>query len=553
MCDGAFAADAAGAGDVNRNPGPRASVSQRMSHHSDLPPEHAIAPWVIAAAVVAVLALHVVTALITPYGLQRDEFLYLAMGAHLHLWRMDFPPAMALLAQLMRATVGVSVVALRLVPALFSALLVVFAALFARELGGGRFAQALAALAIIASPSFLRSGSLFQPVVLDQAAWTLALFALVKLARTADSRWWLAVGVAGGLGLLVKFSIGIIGVGICIALIVLPDRRWLKTRWPYLALLLAVAMGSPSIVGQIRTGWPAVVYARELSAQQLAHVTVAGFLVDQAQMLGPAVLLALAGLWELLRRRPFRIVGVACLGALAILLVLHGKSYYLLPVYPALVGAGSAWACRVGAERADRYRRARSAGVAVLAALIVAYGLIALPFGLPVLAPEAMARYASHGSAAMVTTNTDQVLQLPQDYADMLHWRDRVAAVARVYDSLPPELRQRVVIAATNYGEAGAIDYYGPGMGLPNAICASGTYWFFGPGTLPGNILVTIGVDSSDLRRFYRVVQPAGELRDRWAVPEEQDLHLYVARDPVMPLQRLWPLLDPRRQPVVQS
>jgi len=524
-----------------------------MTQHAELPAERAIAVWVIAAAVVAVLALHVVTALITPYGLQRDEFLYLAMGAHLHLWRMDFPPAMALLAQLMRATVGVSVVALRLVPALFAALLVVFAALFARELGGGRFAQGLAALAIIASLAFLRSGSLFQPVVLDQAAWTLALFALVKLARTADARWWLAVGVAGGAGLLIKFSIGIIGVGICLALIVLPDRRWLKTRWPYLALLLAVAIGSPSIVGQIRTGWPAVLYTRELSTQQLSHVTVAGFLADQGQMLGPAIVLALAGLWELLRQRPFRMVGMACLGALAILLALHGKSYYLLPVYPALVGAGSAWAGRVSAERVDRYRRARIAGGAVPAVLMVAYGIITLPFGLPVLAPEAMARYASRGSADMVTTNTDQVLLLPQDYADMLHWPDRVAAVARVYDSLPPALRQRAVIAATNYGEAGAIDYYGPGMGLPNAVCACGTYWFFGPGALPGDVLVTIGVDSSDLRRFYRVVQPAGELRDRWAVPEEQDVHLYVARGPVMSLQRLWPLLDPRKQSAAQT
>ncbi|MGH7633165.1 MAG: glycosyltransferase family 39 protein, partial [Gemmatimonadaceae bacterium] len=424
-----------------------------MTSHADLPAECAIAPWVIASAVVAVLALHLITALVTPYGLQRDEFLYLAMGAHLHLWRMDFPPAMALLAELMRATVGVSVVALRLVPALFSALLVVFAALFARELGGGRFAQALAALVIIASPAFLRSGSLFQPVVLDQVAWTLALYSLTRLVRTGDARWWLAVGVAGGLGLLIKFSIGIIGVGILLALIVLPDRRWLKTRWPYLAVLLAVAIGSPSIVGQIRTGWPAVLYARELSAQQLSHVTVAGFLADQAQMLGPGVLLAVAGVWEFLRRRSFRIVGVACLGALAILLVLHGKAYYLMPVYPALIGAGAAWGQRVSASREDGSRRAGvAARVVAMAARVVAvtlvlsYGAFALPYGLPVLTPRAMARFASHGLQDMVTTNTDQVLPLPQDYADMLHWRDRVAAVARVYDSLPPAERQRTVI-----------------------------------------------------------------------------------------------------------
>lgn len=524
-----------------------------MSHHSDLPPEHAIAPWVIAAAVVAVLALHVVTALITPYGLQRDEFLYLAMGAHLHLWRMDFPPAMALLAQLMRATVGVSVVALRLAPALFSTLLVVFAAWFARELGGGRFAQALGALAIIASPAFLRSGSLFQPVVFDQVAWTLVLFALMRLVRTGDARWWLAVGVAGGVGLLIKFSIGIIGVGVLVALIALPDRRWLRTRWPYLAALLALAIGSPSIVGQIRTGWPAVLYARELAAYQLMHVTVAGFFSDQVQMLGPAVVLAVAGAWELIRRPASRLVVVPCLIALALLLLLHGKAYYLLPVYPALIGAGSAWVAHAISSRAGGHRHAAVAGRAVAMLLMAAYGAFALPFGLPILAPEAMARYAARGPNDMVTTNTDHVLRLPQDYADMMHWRSRVAAVARVYNSLPPAERRRTVIAATNYGEAGAIDYYGPAMGLPHAICGCGTYWFFGPGPLPGDVLVTIGVDSADLRRFYGEVRPAGRLRDGWAVPEEQDVPLYVARDPVMPLQRLWPLLDPRTQPVAGS
>ena len=503
-----------------------------------------LAIGLIVAAVVLKLTLHITTAIITPYGLQRDEFLYLAMGAHLRLWGMDFPPAIAILAQIMRATVGVELIAIRLVPALFSTLLVVVAALSARELGGGRYAQGLAAFAVIASAAFLRSGTLFQPVVFDQVAWTVVLFALMKLARTGDERWWIAVGVAAGLGLLTKFSIGIIGVGVLVALLILPERRWLATRWPYLAALLALAIGLPSLVGQIRTGWPAILYARELGEQQLAHVTVGDFFSSQLQMLGPAVILALAGLAELLRRAPFRIVAVSCLGALAILLALHGKGYYFLPVYPVLLGAGAQWA-----ERVTDYLAHRSGRIALRAAVVVAilvYGAFTLPLGLPVLAPEAMARYAALGSQRAVTTNTDQLLRLPQDYADMLHWRERVEAVARVYDSLPPDVRARVVIAADNYGEAGAIDYYGPEMGLPRVVCASGSYWFFGPGDRPGDVLLTIGIDESDLRKVYGHVQPVGRLVDSWAVPEEQDVQLLVATQPVMPLQQLWPRLDPR-------
>lgn len=513
------------------------------------PPRPPLARGALIAALALAVALHLVTALITPYELQRDEFLYLAMGEHLRLWRMDFPPAIATLAQLMRHTIGVGLVAIRIVPALFSALLVAFAALFARELGGRRLAQALAALCIIASPAFLRSGTLFQPVVLDQVTWTLVLFSLVRLARTRDPRWWIAIGVAGGLGLLVKLSIGIIAVGLAAALLVLPDRRWLATRWPWLAVLIALAIGSPSIVGQIRTGWPAVLYARELSAEQLVHVTMGGFFATQLQMLGLAALLAVAGVWELLRRPPFRIVALACVGALLILLALHGKAYYLLPVYPALVGAGAAWLERATAGLAGRRGRAPEiAARATVVAAIVIYGALALPYGLPVLPPEVMARYASHGTRHGVSTNTGQVLQLPQDYADMLHWRQRVAAVARVYDSLSPDERRRAVIGADNYGEAGAIDYYGPRLGLPHAVCGCGSYWFFGPGEKPGEVLVTIGVAERDLRQWYRDVRPAGRLVDPWAVPEERDVPLFVATDPVITLQQLWPRLDPRLQ-----
>jgi uncharacterized membrane protein len=504
----------------------------------------ALALWVVVAAVLLKLGMHATTAIVTPYGIHRDEFLYLAMGEHLRLWGMDFPPAIAVLAQLMRHTVGVGLGAIRMVPALFSTVLVVISALTARELGGGRYAQALGALLVIACAAFMRSGALFQPVVLDQVAWTVVLFALLKLGRTGDPRWWILVGVAGGFGLLTKFSIGIIGVAVLVALIILPERRWLGTRWPWLAAAIALLLGSPSIVGQIRTGWPAILYARELGAVQLTHVTVGGFLGSQLDMLGPALFLAMAGLWELLKRASFRMVALSCICALAILLAMHGKGYYLLPVYPVLFGAGAEWAERVSDYLAhSRGRAIVRAGVAVV---IVGYGVFALPFGLPVLQPERMARYASMGPGGMVTTNMGQTLRLPQDYADMLGWRERVEAVAHVYDSLPPDVRAKAVIAAENYGQAGAIDYYGPAMGLPHAICTCGTYWFFGPGTLPGEVLVTIGIDESDLRTLYGNVQPAGRIDLPWSVPEERDAPLYVASEPVMTLQQFWPREDPR-------
>ena len=503
-----------------------------------------IALWVIVAAVVIKLAMHVTTAVITPYGVHRDEFLYLAMGEHLRFWGMDFPPAIAMLAQMMRHTIGVGVWALRLVPALFSTVLVVLSALTARELGGGRFAQGIAAVSVIASAAFMRSGALFQPVVLDQLAWTVALFALIVLARTDAPRWWLVVGLAGGFGLLTKFSIGIIAVAIAIALILLPERRWLVTRWPWLAALIAAVIGLPSIVGQISTGWPAILYARQLGSEQLVHVTVSGFFLSQVEMLGPAVLLAAAGTWELLRRPALRLVGLSCVGALVILLLLHGKGYYLLPVYPVLLGAGGVWAERVSDYLA--HPRGRALVRAAIVLVVVVFGALALPFGLPVLAPERMARYAGAGPADAVRTNSGGTLALPQDYADMLGWRERVQAMAHVYDSLPPDVRAKAVIAADNYGEAGAIDYYGPALGLPHAICACGSYWFFGPGTKPGDVVLTYGVDEEDLRGLFGRVEQLGRVDLPWSVPEERDARILLGTEPMKPLDEAWKAMDPR-------
>ncbi|HET8634916.1 MAG TPA: glycosyltransferase family 39 protein, partial [Gemmatimonadales bacterium] len=192
-------------------------------------------------ALLALLALitHLAVNLFSPYGFQRDEFLYLAMARHLRLWSMDFPPFIALAAKATLATLGGSLVAVRFLPALTGGLLVLLAALIARRLGGGRYAQALAALAVALAPLFLRAGNLFQPVIFDQLWWTVGLYAMLRIAdqplsakrlalsapRTAPSAPWLLLGAALGLGLLTKFSIAFIGIGIVAGILVTPLRR----------------------------------------------------------------------------------------------------------------------------------------------------------------------------------------------------------------------------------------------------------------------------------------------------------------------------------------
>lgn len=499
-------------------------------------------------------ALHIVVNRLSPYGFQRDEFLYMAMGRHLRLWRMDFPPFIAIIAQIERFVLGDSLVAIRFLPAVTAGLLVMLSALIARELGGGKFAQILAAVAVAASPLFLRSADLFQPVIFDQLWWTVALFALVRLCARAQSddmldrapRWWIMLGVACGVGLLTKFSLLFFGASLVAALIVAPQRRVLLTPWPWAAALIAFAIGSPSIVGQLALGYPVVDQMKTLQGSQLAHVSVWSFVGGQL-FLGPAVLMAFAGALYLVmadRMRPFRAVGWTCIGAFMLLLYLRGKSYYIGPIYPTIFAAGA-----LAFERWSRQFETRTATAmrVVAIVLLVVNGAMAAPLELPLFSKEATADFALRvGLTSATKTNMGTPLRLPQDYADMLGWPELVSAVAHAYDSLPPEKRAQVVIAGENYGEAGALEFYGPKLGLPRVISAAGSYWFFGPGDKPGTIMISLGVSGEDLYKFYNTVTPAGRVLNDWGVPEESDVSVYVSENPKATIQQIWPSLAGR-------
>jgi 4-amino-4-deoxy-L-arabinose transferase-like glycosyltransferase len=503
-----------------------------------------LARGLVTTIVLVTVATHLVVNATSPYGFHRDEFLYVAMGEHLDLFRMDFPPAIALLANASRAVLGDSVMALRALPALAHGLLVLLAAWFAAEAAGGRFAQALAAVTIAVSPLFLRAGTLFQPVIFDQVAWTLALAALARTANGRSGRWWLALGAALGIGLLVKFSIAFCAVGVAIAVLVARRDAVMGTPWPWLAAVLAVVIGSPSLVGQVALDWPVLGQLRDLRSVQLEHVSRGAFLTDQFRMLGPALFIALAGLWSALgdsRTRALRPVAIATLAAFLLLLAARGKAYYAGPIYPALIGIGATTVDRWAGDFA-RTGTAFAMRAAALV-LVLLFGAVALPLGLPFLAPDAMARYAARvAPAAARTTNTGTVLELPQDYADMLGWPEMVATVDSVWRALPADERARATIVGDNYGRAGAIDLLGA-PDLPAAISPAGSYWFWGPGPQRGDPTIVVGGDMSDLSRFFADVRRVAIVRNPRGVPEERIVPIFIGRAPRRALAEVWPEL----------
>jgi len=493
----------------------------------------------IIALVTVKLVIHLVAAGITPYEFHRDEFLYFSMGTHLRLFHMDFPPMIALLSELLRHTVGVSVFTYRLLPGIVGTALFALTLLCVRALGGGRAAIVLTAIAMLSGPLFMRTASLFQPVVLDQLWWTLALFALLRLEQTDDPRWWWVLGLAGGLGLLAKFSIFFIGFGVLVGLLATPRRRALLGPGPWIALVVALVVGSPSLIGQITLDWPVFQQFEGLRQGQLARIGWGEYLGNQPLMTGPAFLLAVLGAVALVGRGTlgrYRSVGIACVATFLLLGVLHGKPYYAGPVYPVLFAAGAVWTEQIARSRV---RASLTWGVGIAS---VAFGIWSAPFGLPVVPPAAMARYAAWtGITAATQTNRGTQLPLPQDYADMLGWREKVDAVALVVGSLTPEERAQTVLFGANYGQAGALDLYGRRLGLPPVVSLAGSFYNFGPGARPGDILVSLGFEPENLEGVgcqsldmpARVTNPLG-------VDEEQDVPILVCRHPSATLQEVW-------------
>ena len=530
------------------------------------------------------IGLHTIVNRLSVFGLHRDELLYLAMGRHLRLWTMDFPPWIALLAEATRALLGDTDVVLRLGPAFAHGALVVLAAVLARALRGGDGAQMLAAVAVAASPLFLRAGQLFQPVVFDQLWWTLALLALVKIGQSAlytdpgadaqpgDVSWtspggrrrrlswsaragsalsraaaspWLLLGVACGLGLLTKFSILFLGAAIAVALLVGPQRRMLLTSRPWLVVGVTLLLGAPSLIGQLRLGWPVLGQMRELRETQLVHVGVLQFLGGQL-LLGPAALLAALGVWALFATRwarGARTASLAAVGAFLLLLVLRGKAYYAGPIFPLLFAAGAVF-LEQGPTRDRGFRAGASGRLGAAAAAVVLYGLLTLPLALPILTPADTARWASALRINAATrTNTGESLALPQDFADMLGWPELARAVGEAYAKLPPVQQNDVTIVAANYGQAGALEFYAPRVGLPGVVSPAGSFWFFGPGERVGDPLLTVGIPEAMLRGRCTRLTSLGRVSHpdtRWQVREEQNVPLFLCEQPVPGLREMW-------------
>jgi len=498
--------------------------------------------WVLLLAIAGVkLALHIATNV--NYGIFIDEFYYLACADHLDFGYVDHPPLIALTTWLARALFGVSAPGLRLIPAILGSLTVLLAGLLAWKLGGGRFAQALAALAVTISPLLLFMNTILSMNALDALIWTLAACLLVLILNGGTRRFttthlWLLLGVLLGIGLQNKISVLFLGFGLALGLVLTPHRRLLLTRGPWLAAALAAVIFLPHLLWQIGNGWPTLEFMHNATAFKNRSMSPVEFIAEQAFEAHPLnLILLLWGLcWLFFARdgRRYRVFGWAYLAIFSLFLISNGKPYYLGPIYPLMFSAGS---CGIAAL--VRSRRPRTAIIVVM----IVFGALVAPMTLPVLPVERFVAYQrSLLGGAMPSSERKEVGSLPQHFADMFGYEERVALIAEVFNELPPGDRSRCAIYCGEYGYAGAVDLYGPRYGLPRAICGQNSYWLWGPGSTDGNLLIVIGegIDGDDLRETYNDVRVARLFRHPYVLPCRNNMPIFVCRGIKKPLEEVW-------------
>ena len=426
------------------------------------------------------------------YGYFVDELYYLACSHHLAWGYVDQAPLVAVLTWLERVTLGDSLHALRFLPAVAAGLRVLLAGLLARELGARRYAQALACIAVIVAPLYLGLDNLLTMNAFESLFWMGCALVAVKILKGGNPRLWLLFGLLAGIGLENKHSMLFFGFAFFVGLLLTPERRVLRSPWIWLGGVLAFAIFLPNLLWEIHRHFPTIELLGNVqkSGRNVALGSV-GFLLQQVLLLHPlSAPLWIAGLWYCLRDpegQRFRVLGWTYLVILLCFLVMNGRVYYLAPAYPMLFAAGA-----VAFERfAQRGSRAWLKP-AYIAALLVTGALLA-PFAyFPILPVETYIAYSKALHFGPPRIESHRLGPLPQIYADMYGWKEMAESVAGVYNKLSPVDKQRCGIFGQNYGQAGAINFFGAKMGLPNAISGHQSYFYWGPRGYTGECMIVM-------------------------------------------------------------
>jgi hypothetical protein len=467
------------------------------------------------------------------YGFHRDELATLDDARHLDWGYVAYPPLTPFIGRIALTLFGTSLTGFRFFAALAQCIIIVLAASMARRLGGGRPAMFIAAAATAIAPMSIGASALFQYVSFDDLWVVLMAYFVVRLCESGDARWWIAIGVAIGLGAETKYTIAFFVAGLVTGVFATPLRRHLRSKWLWIGAAIAVAIALPNIWWQVHHDFISLEFLRHIHERDVRIGRTAGYFRDQVvDCTHPlTVPLWLLGLYRLLftpRGGRFRVLAAMAIVPFFLFAIAHGRGYYLAPVYPMLFAAGSAELQRALERFSHVGRRVAYAAIAVVLTCGSAIALLILPLGAP------------------GTRLFRRAVQVNGDLVEEIGWPELVRETAAIYESLAPGERAHAGIYCANYGEAGAVDLYGVAYGLPNAISGVNSYWQRGPGNPPPSTLIVLGGGRERLERRFRSIVLAGHTPNPWKIENEETRDhpdIFICREPLQPLNVVWPSL----------
>jgi 4-amino-4-deoxy-L-arabinose transferase-like glycosyltransferase len=494
---------------------------------------------ILVALAVLKLVIHLLTS--SNYGYFRDEFYYIAASKHLAFGYVDFPPFIALLTAFVRLTLGDSLLALHFFPALAGSAVILLTGLMARQLGADSFGQVLAALAALVAPQYLGMNALLTMDSFDLLVWAASLYVLILILKYDRPKLWLVFGLVMGIGLTMKVTLLYFGIALVVGLALTPNRRYFRSPYLYLGGLIALTFLLPYVIWNAANGWPTIEFWRNYG-NKVFEASPLVFLLQQIAIMHPISLpLWLSGLVFLFTQKgkQYRLFGWMYLVLFLIFMLQHAKNYFLAPFYPLLFASGTIAMQQFANSRGWHWLGWLQRNY--IPFLVIGGALLA-PLTIPMLPLNTLVAYVrAMGGTNIKSENSDTGI-LPQNFADRFGWEELAATMSDVYHSLPVEDQPRACIFTSNYGEAGALQFYSSRYDLPPVISGHNNYYLWGPGTCTGEVVLYLGrATIDDLKQGFTDVQQVAVNKCQYCMPYENDLPIFLCRGIKMPIEQTWP------------
>ena len=461
------------------------------------------------------------------YGFHRDELQFLSDACHLDWGFVAYPPLTPFVERIGLELFGLSMVGLRLFSVLAQAAAIVVTGMMARELGGGRLAQGTAALTVALSPLPLFAGTGFQYGTFDYLWWVLIAYFTIRLLKTENPRWWLAIGAAIGVGLMTKYTICFLVLALLCGFLLTRARRLLLSWWLLGGAVIALLIFMPNLVWQVRHAFISYHFLHFIHIRDVGQGRGSQFIFKQFFVCTNlyAAPLWIGGLLCCLRSPRYHPLAWMFLLPLAYFLAVKGNFYYLAPAYPMLIAMGAAEGERWVARLSKLWR---------WVVMIVFFQGIAVSgaYGCAMMLP-----LASSGPLMHFALNNNNALR------EEIGWPELVKTVAGIRDSLTPEQQASVGVLTGNYGEQGAIEMLGPAYHLPPPISLTNSAWLRGYPTPQPTTLIVLGFSREDADRVFTGCHLAGHNGNLAVLKNEESQDhpvIFVCGVPRLPWPEFW-------------